>query len=105
VRVSTGLEGLDAMLGGKGYYRGSSVLVSGTAGTGKSSLAATFADAASKRGERAIYFAFAESPSQIVRNMCSIGIHLEPHMQKGLLQFRAARPTLHGLKTHLARMY
>lgn len=104
-RISSGLERLDAMLGGKGFYRGSSVLVSGTAGTGKSSLAATFVDAASKRGEKAIYFAFEESPSQIVRNMRSIGIDLEPHLQKGLLQFRAARPTLQGLEAHLATMY
>ncbi|BBA34980.1 circadian clock protein KaiC [Methylocaldum marinum] len=104
-RISSGLERLDAMLGGKGFYRGSSVLVSGTAGTGKSSLAATFVDAAGKRGEKAIYFAFEESPSQIVRNMRSIGIDLEPHLQKGLLQFRPARPTLQGLEAHLATMY
>jgi circadian clock protein KaiC len=104
-RVSSGLERLDSMLGGRGYYRGSSVLVSGTAGTGKSSLAATFIDAACQRGEKAIYFAFEESQSQIVRNMRSIGIDLEPHIAQGLLQFRAARPTLHGLETHLATMY
>lgn len=104
-RVSSGLERLDALLGYKGYYRGSSVLVSGTAGTGKSSIAAAFTDAACKRGEKATYFAFVESQSQIVRNMRSIGIDLEPHVQGGLLQFRAARPTLHGLETHLAIMY
>jgi len=104
-RISSGLERLDTMLGGKGFYRGSSVLVSGTAGTGKSSIAATFADAACKRGEKAIYFAFEESQSQIVRNMRSIGIDLEPHARNGLLQFRAARPTFHGLETHLATMY
>jgi circadian clock protein KaiC len=104
-RISTGLERLDAMLGGKGCYRGSSVLVSGTAGTGKSSLAATFVDAACKRGEKTIYFAFEESPGQITRNMRSIGINLEAHVKAGLLHFRAARPTLYGLETHLAMMY
>jgi circadian clock protein KaiC len=104
-RVSTGLERLDAMLGGKGCYRGSSVLVSGTAGAGKTSLAAAFGDAACKRSEKAIYFAFEESPSQIIRNMRSIGIDLETHAKQGLLQFRAARPTLNGLETHLATMY
>jgi circadian clock protein KaiC len=104
-RISTGLEHLDTMLGGGGYYRGSSVLVSGTAGTGKSSVAATFAEATCQRGEKAIYFAFEESQSQIVRNMRSIGIDLEPHVQSGLLQFRAARPTLYGLEAHLATMY
>jgi circadian clock protein KaiC len=104
-RVSSGLERLDEMLGGEGYYRGSSVLVSGTAGTGKSSLAATFADAACRRGERALYVAFEESPSQIVRNMGSIGIDLEPHLERGLLQFRATRPTADRLETHLATIY
>jgi circadian clock protein KaiC len=104
-RVSTGLERLDAMLGGQGYYRGSSVLVSGTAGTGKSSVAAAFVDAACRRGERAIYFAFEEAQSQIIRNMQSIGIDLEPHLRRGLLRFRASRPTAEGLETHLATMY
>lgn len=104
-RVSTGLDRLDSMLGGEGYYRGSSVLVSGTAGTGKSSLAATFVDAACRRGERAIYFAFEESQSQIIRNMGTIGIDLEPHVRRGLLKFRAARPTSQGLETHLATVY
>jgi circadian clock protein KaiC len=104
-RVSSGLEQLDAMLGGQGYYRGSSVLVSGTAGTGKSSLAATFADAACRRGERAAYFAFEESRSQIIRNMESIGIDLEPHLRQDLLRFHAVRPTSDGLETHLATIY
>ena len=80
------------MLGGKGYYRGSSVLVSGTAGTGKTSLAAIFVDAACRRGERCLYFAFEESQDQIIRNMRSIGLDLEPWVEKGLLQFHAARP-------------
>src|SRR5665811_85128 len=101
-RVSTGITRLDAMLGGKGYYRGSSVLVSGTAGTGKSSFAALFADAACHRGERVLYFSFEESPSQIMRNMRSIGIELQPWVKKGLLEFHANRPSFAGLETHLA---
>jgi circadian clock protein KaiC len=101
-RVSTGIQRLDAMLGGKGYYRGSSVLVSGTAGTGKSSIAAHFADAACRRGERVIYFSFEESPSQIMRNMRSIGIDLQPWVAKDLLHFHAIRPSFTGLETHLA---
>jgi circadian clock protein KaiC len=101
-RVSTGVPRLDAMLGGKGYYRGSSVLISGTAGTGKSSFAAHFADAACRRGERVIYFAFEESSSQIMRNMRSIGIHLQRWVNEGLLQFHAQRPSFAGLETHLA---
>ena len=104
-RVSTGIEGLDAMFGGQGYYRGSSVLVSGTAGTGKTSLAAAFVDAACRRGERALYFAFEESRNQILRNMRSIGIDLAPHLEHGLLQFCTARPTTQGLETHLATIY
>jgi len=103
-RVSTGVARLDAMLGGAGYYRGSSVLISGTAGTGKSSLAAHFAEAACRRGERALYFAFEESPAEIMRNMHSIGINLEPWVQKGLLQFHATRPTIFGLERHLTTM-
>ncbi len=89
------------MLSGKGYFRGSTVLVSGTAGTGKTSLAAQFVEAACMRGERVLYFAFEESPSQFMRNMSSIGIHLEPWVKKGLLRFHATRPTLHGLEHHL----
>ena len=104
-RISTGVPRLDSMVGGKGYYRGSSVLVSGTAGTGKSSLAAYFVDAASRRGERSLYFAFEESPQQIIRNMRSIALNLEPWVKKGLLQFHASRPTLYGLETHLAVMH
>jgi circadian clock protein KaiC len=103
-RVPTGIARLDAMLGGAGYYRGSSVLISGTAGTGKSCLAAHFADAACRRGERALYFAFEESPTQIIRNMRSLGIDLSPWVQKGLLQFEANRPTSMGLEMHLTMM-
>jgi circadian clock protein KaiC len=104
-RISTGIPRLDSMLDGKGFYRGSSILISGTAGTGKSSLSAYFVDAASRRGERSLYFAFEESPQQIVRNMRSIGLNLEPWTKKGLLQFHASRPTLYGLETHLAVMH
>ena len=100
-RVSSGVPRLDAMLGGKGYFRCSTVLVSGTAGTGKSSLAASFVDAACRRGEKCLYLAFEESPGQIIRNMRSIGLELEPHVKKGLLVFHASRPTLHGLEMHL----
>jgi circadian clock protein KaiC len=103
-RVSTGVTGLDEMLGGKGFFRGSSVLVSGTAGTGKSSLAAKFANAACARGENCLYFAFEESPDQIVRNMRSVGIDLEPWIKKRLLHFHAVRPTSTGLEGHLAGM-
>ena len=97
-RVSSGVARLDGMLGGKGFYQGSSILASGTAGTGKSTIAACFVDAACRRGERALFFAFEESPQQIVRNMRSIGIDLEPWVRKGLLQFHAARPTYGGIE-------
>ena len=100
-RISSGIPRLDTMLSGKGYYRGSTVLISGSAGTGKTSLAAQFVESACKRGERVLYFAFEESPSQFMRNMASIGIHLEHWVKKGLLHFHATRPTLHGLEHHL----
>jgi len=101
-RISSGITELDTMLEGKGYYRGSTVLVSGTAGVGKTSIAAHFAEAACKRGERVLYFCFEESPNQLMRNMRSIGLKLETWVQKGLLQFQATRPTLYGLEMHLA---
>ena len=101
-RISSGIPELDKMLEGKGYYRGSTVLVSGTAGVGKTSLAAHFAEAACKRGERVLYFCFEESPNQLMRNMRSIGIKLEHWVHKGLLQFQATRPTFYGLEMHLA---
>ncbi len=104
-RISSGIAALDTMLGGEGYYRGSSILVSGTAGTGKTSLAAHFADATCRRGERCLYFAFEESEQQMVRNMRSIGIDLRPWIQKQLLSFNASRPTLHGLEAHLVAMH
>ncbi len=100
-RIATGVPKLDAMFDGKGFYRGSTILVSGTAGTGKTSLASTFADAACRRGERCLYCAFEESPSQIIRNMSSIGIDLAPWVKKGLLRFHSARPSLYGLEMHL----
>ena len=101
-RVPSGVPRLDAMLGGNGYFRGSTVLVTGTAGTGKTTLAASFAAAACARGERCLYFAFEESPRQLMRNLRSVGIELEPFVQRGLLRFHAARPTMQGLETHLA---
>jgi len=104
IRISTGIPRLDAMLGGKGYYRGSSVLISGSAGTGKTSLVAHFADAACRRGERCLFFAFEESESQVVRNMLSIGIDLGQWVKKGLLKYHADRPTIYGLETHLSIM-
>jgi circadian clock protein KaiC len=104
-RISSGIEGLDKMLGGKGFFRNSSVLISGTAGTGKSSFACHFAAAACQRGERCLYFAFEESPSQIHRNMQSVGLNLEQWIRKGLLRIVASRPTSTGLEGHLARMH
>lgn len=104
-RVATGIERLDDMLGGTGYFRGSSILVSGTAGTGKSSVAAHFADAACRRGERCLYFLFEESPKQVIRNMRSIGIDLNAWEAKGRLRFHAARAMLQGLEMHLLTMH
>ncbi len=103
--ISTGISGLNQMLGVGGFYAGTSILVSGSAGTGKTSLAAHFVEAACARGERCLYFAFEESPAQIVRNMRSIGLDLQPRVAAGLLRFEAARPSLFGLEMHLARMY
>jgi circadian clock protein KaiC len=104
-RLSSGVRQLDEMLGGQGYYRGSTVLVSGTAGTGKTSLTAHFTDAACRRGERVLYFLFEESPLQLMRNMRSIGIDLQPWVDNGLLHFEADRPSRAGLESHLALMY
>ena len=103
--VSTGIERMDNMLDGKGLYRGSSILVSGTAGTGKSTIGAHFVDAACARGERALFFAFEESQDQIIRNMRSIGIDLEKYVRKGLLKFHNARPSTWGLEVHLAMIH
>ncbi len=104
-RISTGIDELDEMLGKQGFYRGSSILISGTAGSGKTSLAATFVDAACRRGERCLFFAFEESPGQVIRNMSSIGIDLASHVEKGLLRFHASRPSLYGLEMHLVTIH
>jgi circadian clock protein KaiC len=100
-RISSGIPSLDKMLDGKGFFKGSSVLVSGTAGTGKTSIAASFANETCNQNKRCLYFAFEESPKQIIRNMKSISMELQKHVDKGLLQFQASRPTLHGLEEHL----
>lgn len=104
-RVSTGVPALDEMFGGKGYILGSSILVSGTAGTGKTSLAAQFVDAGCARGERCVFFSFEESPNQIIRNIHSIGIDLDRWVDKDLLRFSAARPTTFGLEMHLVKLH
>jgi circadian clock protein KaiC len=104
-RISSGIPRLDTMLGGKGYYRGTTVLVSGTAGSGKTSMAAAFADSICRRGEKCLYMSFEESPSQIIRNMQSIGFDLDSWIQKGLLRFNSIRPTLYGLETHLVSIH
>jgi len=102
-RVSSGIARLDAMMGGKGYYRGSTVLISGTAGSGKTSVAAQFAHAAAARGERCLWFAFEESSSQITRNMRSVGIDLEPAVRRGMLAFHAVRPTICATPTNIRK--
>jgi circadian clock protein KaiC len=103
-RVSSGMESLDVMLGGAGFYRGSSILISGSAGTGKSTIAAQFCAAACARGERAMFFAFEESAAQIARNMASVGIDLDRWVDAGLLRFRCVRLRELGLEAHLASM-
>lgn len=103
-RVSSGIEGLDAMMSGLGYFRGSSVLVSGDAGTGKTSIGASFVSAACQRGEKAAYFSFEESPDQLARNMASVGIDLRPLMDSGMLEVHSTRQTQYGLEAHLALM-
>jgi circadian clock protein KaiC len=104
-RISSGIPRLDTMLGGKGFYRGSTVLISGTAGTGKTSLAAHFVDAACRRGERCLYFSFEESPGQLTRNMRSIGLRLDLWARKNLLQFHSSRASFYGLEMHLALIH
>lgn len=103
-RIPSGIDDLDAMLEGGGFHRGSSILISGVAGAGKSSLSASFAHAAAARGERAIYFSFEESEGQIVRNMRSIGLDLAPYVESGMIHFVSARPTFYSLEMHLAIM-
>ena len=104
-RIATGIPRLDSMLGGHGFFRGSSVLLTGTPGTGKTIISANFAVAACARGERTLFFSFEESPNQILRNMHSIGLQLEPYVKRGLLRFHSARPSLYGLEMHLATMF
>lgn len=104
-RITSGIPALDNMLGGQGFFKGSSILVSGTAGTGKTSIAGCFANETCNQGKRCLYFAFEESPAQIVRNMGSISMDLQRHVSSGLLQFHASRPTLHGLEQHLLAMH
>jgi circadian clock protein KaiC len=104
-RTSTGIQGLDAILGGAGFFRGSSVLVSGTAGTGKTSLGASLAQATCQRGERCLYLTYEESPSQLTRNMRSIGLDLVRWMEQGLLHVHATRPTTHGMELHLTTIH
>jgi circadian clock protein KaiC len=103
--VSSGIQGLDEMLGGKGFYKGSSVLINGTAGTAKTTFLSSFADETCKGKKRCLYFAFEESEKQLLRNMKQIGIDLEPHVKKGLLKIHASRPTVHGLEMHLVTIH
>ncbi|WP_428328928.1 circadian clock protein KaiC [Mucilaginibacter sp.] len=104
-RIPSGIPALDKMMGGKGFFKGSSILVSGTAGTGKTSIAASFAHEICNQEKKCLFFAFEESPQQIIRNMHSINIDLQKHLNKGLLQFFASRPTIHGLEQHLVAMH
>jgi circadian clock protein KaiC len=104
-RISSGIPRLDTMLGGEGFYRGSTILISGTAGTGKTSLAAQFVTAACGRGERCLYFSFEESPGQLVRNMRSIGLNMSKHVRSGQLQIHSSRATFYGLEMHLAMVH
>ena len=104
-RLTSGIAALDGMLSNGGFYRGSSILVSGTAGTGKTSIASSFANEACNRGEKCLFFAFEESPQQIIRNMGSIGMDLQQHVDNGLLMFYASRPTLYGLEMHLVAIH
>jgi circadian clock protein KaiC len=104
-RISSGVKDLDVMLEGHGFFKGASILVSGTSGSGKSTLAAHFANETCRSGKRALYIAFEESSAQVTRNMRSVGINLDQYIKKGLLQFRAWRPTQHGLETHLRRIH
>lgn len=102
--IPSGIDGLDEMLGVHGFFKGSSVLVSGLAGSGKTTLASSFVDAACKRGERCLYYAFEEGPAQIIRNMRSVGMDLQSHIESGVLHVEAARPSLNGFEMHLARL-
>lgn len=104
-RVSTGVAGLDRLVGGQGYYKGSSILISGNSGSGKTSLAVAFADSICRLGGRCLYWSSEESPDQILRNMASIGFDLAPHLASQRLHCHAVRPTLYGLENHLVRLH
>lgn len=104
-RVPSGIAALDEMLAGEGFFRGSSILISGTAGTGKTSIASQFAVAVCERGERCLYLSFEESPQQLARNMRSIGLDLNGAIQRGLLRVQSSRPTHFGLEMHLAQIH
>ena len=104
-RVATGIADLDEMLEGKGFYRGSSVLISGTAGSGKTTMAASFVDAACRRGERCLFVGFEESVDQVARNMSSVGLDLNQWVEKGLLVHEAWRPSEYGIEMHLLRIH
>ena len=103
-RISTGVADLDIMLDHQGYFKGSSILISGLAGTGKTSLSASFAEAACKRGDKTLYFCFEESQDQLFRNMESIGINLSKWEKKGMLKVIATRPSFYGIEMHLLQM-
>ncbi|KAA5534788.1 KaiC family protein [Taibaiella lutea] len=103
--ISSGIDELNNMMSKNGFFRGSSILVSGTAGTGKTSIAGSFIDASCKNKEKCLFFAFEESPAQIIRNMSSINIDLQAHIDSGLLEFFASRPTLYGLEMHLVAIH
>ncbi|HEX2649317.1 MAG TPA: circadian clock protein KaiC [Burkholderiales bacterium] len=104
-RIPSGIPRLDTMLGGKGYYKGSSILVSGTAGTGKTSIACSLAYETARRGGRCLYLAFEESPAQLTRNMRSIGMDFGPYLEKGLIRMHASRPNYFGLEAHLVQIH
>jgi circadian clock protein KaiC len=104
-RVPTGIADLDEMLGGKGFYRGSSVLISGTAGSGKTTMAASFVDAACRRGEKCLFIGFEESVGQVTRNMRSVGLNLNQWAERGLLVHEAWRPSQYGIEMHLLRIH
>jgi circadian clock protein KaiC len=103
--ISSGVPGLDEMFTRRGWYKGSSILITGTAGTAKTTLAASFALEACRRGERCLYFAFEESPAQLIRNMRTVGLDLQPCVDQGLLVIEASRPTLNGLERHLVTVH
>ena len=104
-RVPTGIQDLDEMLGGKGFYKGSSILISGTAGSGKTTMATSFAEAACRRGERCLYISFEESVDQVARNMKSVGLDLAEWAEKGMLVHEAWRPSQYGIEMHLVRIH